>query len=233
MRLDEFERRARACFEAIPARFRERVVGPVIVPEVSPHPEFEGNYLLGECVHLPELSEGEELRSAVYLYYGSFVALAREDPDFDLPAEIEETVLHEVQHHLEDAVGHGGLCGRDWAGDQNQHRRRGASWSAGYWRAGERLRDEDHPTWAVDHDLFQEVRLSRDDWERAAREGLRLSALGRKVVIHPGELDAPPATATFEGYGRSILGSAPGDLFVELTREGGWLSRFNLFAGSP
>ena len=47
----------------------------------------------------------EPFRSIVHLYYGSFVALAENDPSFDVEAELKETIEHEVQHHIEDRAG--------------------------------------------------------------------------------------------------------------------------------
>lgn len=229
MRLREFERRVRACFEAIPAEFRQRIHEVVVSPDTRPDPDLPDNYLLGECIHLPDWSGDPELASTVVLYHGSFLALARIDPDFDLDAEIRETVLHEVQHHVEDAAGHPHLHDLDWASEQNELRRAGRDHHDGYWRAGVELEGEDHPTWAVDHDLFQEVELDAAAWRTARRGGLRLEAQGRRVVIEPGELRSSPACVAFEGYGRSLHGGMPGDLFVIVRRKDGWLARLGLW----
>lgn len=41
----------------------------------------------------------------IMFYYGSFVALLEDEPDECWEAEIVDTVLHEMQHHLESQAG--------------------------------------------------------------------------------------------------------------------------------
>src|SRR5262249_46315362 len=98
--LSDFEAKARAFFDEIPPEFRERVQGPVVVPGRKRHKRVRGMLTLGECVHAPHFHAEEPPLSTVFLYYGSFMALAARDPDFDVEGELRETVRHEVQHHL-------------------------------------------------------------------------------------------------------------------------------------
>jgi hypothetical protein len=41
----------------------------------------------------------------VAIYYGSFAAIAAEDPDFDWEEEAWETLTHELRHHVESLAG--------------------------------------------------------------------------------------------------------------------------------
>ena len=45
----------------------------------------------------------------IALYYGSFVQIARHDAQFNWQGEIWETLVHELQHHLESLSGWNGL----------------------------------------------------------------------------------------------------------------------------
>lgn len=227
MPLEEFAERVQRAFEEIPPEFRERVAGPVVLPDAKRHAEVRGMFTLGECVHAPDFGAGEPLQSTVFLYYGSFEEIARRDPRFDVAAEIVETVRHEVQHHVEDQVGHAGLRDLDWAEEQNERWREGRDHSPRFWRAGEPFGDPADGLRAVGHDVFLEVPLRRDEWRRAAEDGLVLSVRGEEIEIEPGEVDPEGGEEAFEfeGLGRSVHGSAPGDLVVVLVRRRGLLER--------
>lgn len=65
----------------------------------------EGSYyILGEYV------EGGHLGCFIVFYYGSFVALLEDEPREAWEAEIIDTVLHEMQHHLEAQAGRDDLA---------------------------------------------------------------------------------------------------------------------------
>ena len=221
MEFDAFAAKVLAAFEEIPPEFRERVNGPVVVPSAKRHKEIRGMVTLGECAHAPDLAGHGELWSTVYVYYGSFMDLARRDPSFDVEEEIVETVRHEVQHHVEDAVGHRGLRDLDWAEEQNERWKQGDDFADLFWRAGEPVPGEDHLR-AVGTDLFLEVELPPAEWERARREGLELAVLGEVHDIAPGEMEGDDETFEFEGAGRSLHGSERGDLVVVLRRRRGF-----------
>jgi predicted Zn-dependent protease with MMP-like domain len=221
MELDAFTAEVRAAFEAIPPEFRERVNGPVVVPDVKRHKEIRGMVTLGECVHAPDPAGHGELWSTVYVYYGSFLDLARRDPSFDVEEEIVETVRHEVQHHVEDAVGHRGLRDLDWAEEQNARWKDGEDFQDLFWRAGERVPGEEDLR-AVGGDLFLEVELPRSEWERARREGLEFTVRGERFDVEPGEIEEDEETFEFEGAGLAHHGAAAGDLVVVLRRRRGF-----------
>lgn len=61
-------------------------------------------YIMGEYVH------GGHLGCFIVFYYGSFVELLHNQPLGVWEAEIMDTVLHELQHHLEDQAGRDDLA---------------------------------------------------------------------------------------------------------------------------
>ena len=61
-----------------------------------------GVYLLGEYIIDPYLGR------LILIYYGSFCQLFAEEPASVWREELEETILHELRHHVED------LAGVDW-----------------------------------------------------------------------------------------------------------------------
>ena len=185
--LEEFEEHARAAFAAIPREFREHVDGPFVAPEVNAHDYVPGTYVLGECHHHPDWTGDSPLHSSVVLYFGSFSAVARRDPSFDLVDEIRETVLHEVQHHLEDAVGEARLRDLDWAEDQNGRRHEGLPHQAGFWRGGEAYGSG---LFGVGDDLFLEAHLRPAAWRAALRHGVEFVVAG--VPIRVRAEDIPP-----------------------------------------
>lgn len=224
MDLETFSDKVRAAFEAIPPEYRERVNGPVVLPDTKRHHEVHGLVTLGECVHAPDWGGHGELWSTVYLYHGSFMDIARRDPSFDVDAEIVETVRHEVQHHVEDAVGHAGLRDLDWAEEQNQRWKEDRDYVDGFWRAGERVPGEEDVR-AVGHDLFLELELRRDAWEAARRDGLAVTVGGTVHEVEPGEIEFDDEVFEFEGGGRSLHGSEPGDFVLIVRRRRGFLER--------
>ncbi len=164
--LEEFEQSAFAAFEAVPASFREGISGLVVHPKRMTHPHLDDYETLGECE--PDLfsgEEGEERRSTIHLYHGSFVSLARREPGFDWQAELRETVEHEIRHHLEDRAGLPDLRRQDWVEEQNERRRSDLDFDSLFYRAGEQREPDEY--W-IASDCFLEVRLSRRALARIA-----------------------------------------------------------------
>ena len=92
----------------IPDEFLRELQGVHALPEVRLERDFHEVYRMGEYLDPgPEsfLSAGEGLGRHVALYYGSFVKIAGEDPDFDWEAELWETLTHELRHHVESLAG--------------------------------------------------------------------------------------------------------------------------------
>lgn len=64
----------------------------------------DGYYIMGEYV------EGGHLGCFIVFYYGSFMALLKDDPLQAWEEEIMDTVVHEMQHHLESMAGRDDLA---------------------------------------------------------------------------------------------------------------------------
>jgi hypothetical protein len=226
--LAEFEDKARAYFEEIPPEFRERVQGPVVVHDAKRGKRVRGMLTLGECVHAPGWHAEEAPLSTVFLYYGSFAAIASRDPDFDVDAELRETVRHEVQHHVEDMAGAPRLRDYDWAAEQNALRRAGKKHAPNFWRAGEPVKD-DPDLRMLDGDLFLEVLLSRGEWDDARRDGLVVEVAGEELEIPASDIEFDEEMIEFEGPFdvESALHHEPadGDLLVIVRRRKSLLRR--------
>lgn len=69
----------------------------------------------GEYYILGEYIEDDMLGCFIVFYYGSFVELLEEEPDDCWEAEIIDTVLHEMQHHLESKAGRDDLAQKEMA----------------------------------------------------------------------------------------------------------------------
>lgn len=88
----------------IPEEFKRGLQGLHILEEARPDPEEPGLLRLGEYHDpgFPSVLGGfEGIGRHIALFYGSFAALAAEEPGFDWEEEIWETLLHELRHHLE------------------------------------------------------------------------------------------------------------------------------------
>jgi len=69
----------------------------------------------GEYYVLGEYIEDSLLGCFIVFYYGSFIALLGDEPDDCWEAEIVDTVLHEMQHHLESLAGRDDLARKEIA----------------------------------------------------------------------------------------------------------------------
>jgi hypothetical protein len=221
MTFDQFERRAQQIFDAIPPELRGGVEYVAVSEEAVPHPELPDVYTLGECA-TGELDLGfdmpDEMRSGVHLYYGSFAALSRIDPEFDWEAELHETVMHEVRHHRESTAGEDALEDFDYAADENFKRREGLVFDPLFYRSGEPREDGG---WEVDGDVFVEqvldlARFGRLDEVQAEIDGRRVTlprpeALGDVAFMYLEEFGAGPGETAVvlvrrRGFGESLRG---------------------------
>jgi len=110
----------------LPDRLLEGLTGGIQIDQearrnLSDPPDV---YLLGEYITEPHL--GRFIR----IYYGSFVKTFAREPAAVWYDELEETILHELQHHIE------ALAGVDWLGLEDlrhlqelwEEARRGEAW---------------------------------------------------------------------------------------------------------
>ena len=139
MDFETFHRKAQKAFQSIPAEFRTGVDGLTVRSETLPHPTLPHVYTLGQCItesYPSEWAGPETVRSVVVLYYGSFKALARSDPNFDWEEELWETLTHELRHHLESLANEDDLEGVDYAMEEAYRRAEGEDFDPFYYRAG-------------------------------------------------------------------------------------------------
>ncbi|HEU4560767.1 MAG TPA: hypothetical protein VFS20_23145 [Longimicrobium sp.] len=162
MNFERFERRAREMFDEIPRELRHGVEYVAVHQDALPHPTMPGVFTLGECAtgeYDPGVELRDSVRSGVHLYHGSFIEVAKLDPDFDWEEELWETITHEIRHHRESAAGEDALEELDWAEDENFKRRDGNEFEPFFYRAGIPVADG---AWEVDGDLFVERTVTPD-----------------------------------------------------------------------
>jgi len=104
MDFDAFSDLAGVYLDAVPERFlldRNGDPIPVIVePQVRRRQDDPpGVYILGEYITT------EYLPPQISLYYGSFARLFGAEPEAAWEAQLRETLLHEIRHHVEHMAG--------------------------------------------------------------------------------------------------------------------------------
>ena len=168
MRRRDFEAMVREMLGELPPDFRQGIVAIEVTSKTVPHPVRPGIYTLGECV--PHAfgapgDEGAELRSTVYLHYGSFAALAADAPGFDWRREAWDTLTHEVRHHLEWRADVPALEAFDDAVEANYARQDGEPFDPLFFQAGDSIAPS---VTKVEDDVFVDVPLGRRAWLSAA-----------------------------------------------------------------
>jgi hypothetical protein len=97
MNLRRFSNRANRFVESLPPRLLETLNGGIII---EPKAKYDGDYLI-----MGEYLEDPGLGRLVILYYGSFRESLGSAPENEWNEEIEETILHELRHHVESLAG--------------------------------------------------------------------------------------------------------------------------------
>jgi predicted Zn-dependent protease with MMP-like domain len=195
VQFEEFEALAWHYWQEIPAEYRAGVDGLVIERQALSHPELPEVYTLGECQTEDFPSEyggPDTIRSAIVLYYGSFLRVSRQSPDFDWEEELWETLTHELQHHLESLAREDSLEGVDYAMDENFKRLEGEPFDPFFYRSGIMVTDD---VWRVERDIFLEREFrSEEELGGAGGRGLRIYFEWQETryVVHfavaPGDL---------------------------------------------
>jgi predicted Zn-dependent protease with MMP-like domain len=163
MTLQKFESLARTIWSEIPEQYKQGIDGLVIEENAHAHPEHQDFFTLGECVteaYPSDFGGPETIRSFVVLYYGSFAAVAQEDPDFDWEDEIDETLLHELQHHLEHLAADDKLEDFDYAVQENFRRVEGQPFDPLFYHAGVQISAD---CFRVEADVFLEIESKRPE----------------------------------------------------------------------
>lgn len=102
---EQFCQWAEAIVERLPQAWLRDLNGGIQITEDAPQPEDDDEtYLLGEYIIDPYL--GRMIR----IHFGSFLHVFEDESTETWHAELEETILHEVQHHLEDLAGRDDLA---------------------------------------------------------------------------------------------------------------------------
>lgn len=214
MRPGDFEDLVRRLTSQLPRGFLEGITAVEVSPGALPHPVRAGVYTLGECIPEPLGDPAlNELQSRVVLYYGSFDALARQDPEFDWRAEAWETLTHEVRHHLEWRARTDVLGDLDLAAEHNFARHEGAEFDPLFYLEGEPV---DRGLYRVDHDYFFDRVVRRIP----ARLSLSWHGHGFRV--------SPPAGASLPAFLniRGVADPPPGELLLVLRRRPSLLALF-------
>lgn len=214
----EFEELAWQYWEEIPAEYREGVDGLVVERRASPHPELPEVYTLGECHterYPGEFGGPDLIRSAVVLYYGSFLRVSRQDPGFDWEEELWETLTHELQHHLESLASEAGLEALDYAMDENFKRLDRELFDPYFYRSGIQVAEG---VWRVERDYFIE------------REFRGMEELGERVEFewrgerYTVELPADPGEVTFIWLEEGVAREDPEEVYLVLVRRRGMMA---------
>ncbi len=166
MRRRDFEAMVAGMTGELPAEFRAGIAGVEVTGKTVPHPLRAGVYTLGECVPLSFGAPGEggaALTSSVLLHYGSFAALAAEQPAFDWREEAWETLTHEVRHHLEWRADAAALEAFDDAAEANYARHDGEPFDPLFFHDGEQVAPG---VTKVEDDVFVDRPLRRRAWRR-------------------------------------------------------------------
>jgi hypothetical protein len=99
---DEFAAMLDRAVDRIPLKFTQDLNGGFNAREDT---KRDGKYYV-----LGEYTQGGHLGSFIVFYYGSFVVILKDKPYDSWEAEIMDTVLHEMQHHLEAQAGRDDLA---------------------------------------------------------------------------------------------------------------------------
>jgi hypothetical protein len=214
MNLIQFEKIANEVWQQIPEQYKEGIDGLILEQDAHTHPEHDDFFTLGECVteaYPSEYGGPDTIRSAVVLYYGSFRAIALENDEFDWRHEIHETILHELQHHLEHLAAEDTLEDFDYAVEENFRRAEGEPFDPLFYRAGELVADD---TYRVEDDVFVELRSRTND---AVDYLLDWEGETYRVTIPKSEADVLFVVLEEE------MSGVPGDLCVVRLRHKGAL----------
>ena len=116
MTFTDFQRTAEEMLGEIPEEFLDGLQGLHVLEHVKPEPDLPSVYRMGEYLDPgfdSFLGGNPGLGRHIALYYGSFAAIAKGDPEFDWEEQLWETITHELQHHVESLAGDASLIEED------------------------------------------------------------------------------------------------------------------------
>lgn len=97
MDLDIFREIASSIIEGLPADLLRHLNGGVII--LDEKNEEADSLVMGEYVEDPVMGK------TILLYYGSFVEDLEDKSEEEWIEEIEDTIIHEMRHHVESLAG--------------------------------------------------------------------------------------------------------------------------------
>ncbi len=169
MKFEEFEAEAHRMWSEIPAEYKKGIDGLVVKREAKAHAEHEDYFTMGMCFTEPYpggYGGPESNRSILALYYGSFAAVAEDDPDFPWEEELWETITHELRHHLEFLVEDETLEKVDYAQEQSHLRHEGLDFDPWYFQSGIQIAPG---VYRVEGDVYIEQRWRPDEFQKSQR----------------------------------------------------------------
>jgi len=103
--IERFEELANELYDEIPPEFLDGLNGGIVIEEnaCQEDPDLPDVYIMGHYVEDPYLG------CYIVLYYGSFAAVLGDEPEEVWEDELWETMLHELQHHIESRAGESNL----------------------------------------------------------------------------------------------------------------------------
>ncbi len=214
MDFDRFAYLAEQMVREVPDEFLADVVGVEVHRTAKRDPHLPEVFLLGECApdEVTQMTAPEEMRSRIHVYHGSFLAVSRQDPEFNWEGELRETILHEIRHHIEDRAGIQDLRDEDEMQALLYRFNADEDLEEGWYRLGEEMEED---VWRVADDVFFELRLRPADLDR-----LRGGLAELEILEEPFDLEVPEDiefgdTLSFDGEGLERPGgSGYGDLHV-------------------
>ena len=218
MDFDRFATRAEEILAEVPEEFLRGIVGVDAHRLRKAHPHISGVYTMGECSgdEVADRTDPGGMLSRIHLYHGSFAALARADEDFDWEAELRETILHEVRHHIEDRAGILDLLEEDAMEDALARWHAGHEFPDGWYRRGEPM--EDH-VWRVGDDIFVELRLRETEFAGLLGTVPELVVLDEPFEAEVPEDLEPGELISFPGEGLERPAGGSGDLHLVLRTD--------------
>jgi len=215
MDFETFARRSEEILDEIPDEYLAGITGVEAHELREDHPHLGGLYTLGVCASddLRLMADPEDTTSRIHLYHGSFAAVAKRDPSFDWEAELRETILHEIRHHIEDRAGLPDLRREDELALALARFRAGEDLPDGWYRLGEPF--EDH-AWSIEDDLFVELHVRPAELEALRGETVEVLLDGDVLEVEMPEDLRPGEFLSYPGEGLTGPTNATGDLHLRV-----------------
>lgn len=97
MNLDQFRNCAHRIIESLPSGLFKQLNGGILVLDEKNEE--------ADCLVMGEYIEDPVMGKTILLYYGSFVEDLEDKSEEEWIEEIEDTIIHELRHHVESLAG--------------------------------------------------------------------------------------------------------------------------------